>query len=84
MRLTPQQKQLLKLLMDGQWHCSTEIEFMRDARKRLSEIRALGYYIKGEKCNKHPHKSALHMLRWERKEPVKYVFDEITRTMKVI
>ena len=25
-------------LVDGEWHCSTELDFMRDARKRISEL----------------------------------------------
>jgi hypothetical protein len=43
MKLTPQHKQILELLADGQKHCFTVELYMKDDRKRLSELRQAGY-----------------------------------------
>lgn len=31
-------QRILEWLSDGDWHCSTELDYMRDARKRRSEL----------------------------------------------
>jgi hypothetical protein len=36
--MTPQQQKIIELHKDRMWHCSTEIEYIRDARKRISEL----------------------------------------------
>lgn len=56
MKLTPQQKQIFNLLADAEWHClNTPSFFMKDDRKRISELnvigKAEGFEIIGEKCN---------------------------------
>lgn len=66
MTLTPQHRRILEWLKDGQWHCSTDIEYMRDARKRISELRQGGYDIIPETCDKRcgiNHHSALKMRK---------------------
>ena len=35
-----QHEKILDIHSDGQWHCSTEIEYIRDQRKRISELNA--------------------------------------------
>ena len=37
--MTDHQK-ILSWLSDGEWHCSIELDFCRDARKRISELNA--------------------------------------------
>ena len=52
MHLTPQQKKVVEYLADGNWHClATPSFFMKDDRKRISELNALGYTIEGIKCD---------------------------------
>ncbi len=51
MTLTPQHKQILAIHQDNQWHCSTEIEFCRDQRKRISELNHAGYTFEAKPCN---------------------------------
>lgn len=31
-------QRILEWLADGEWKCSTELDYMRDARKRMSEL----------------------------------------------
>ena len=38
-------------LVDGEWHCSTELDFMRDARKRISELNDPIEIIAGIPCD---------------------------------
>lgn len=38
-------------LSDGEWHCSTELDYMRDARKRISELIKSGLNIEGISCD---------------------------------
>lgn len=66
MHLTPQHKRILDLHSDGEWHCSTQIEYIRDQRKRISELNAGGYTFEAMKCNickPHKHNSNLLMRR---------------------
>ena len=60
-------KRILHVLSDRKWHCSTEIEYCRDARKRISELNQSGYLIIGEPCDLHVHKSRLYMRKLVRK-----------------
>lgn len=66
-KVTPQQEQILALHRDMQFHCSTEYEFMRDHRKRISELNndgtngkpegylhAKGYHLVARKCDGSP------------------------------
>ncbi len=49
--LTPQQQKLIDLHQTGEWVCSTEIEYMRDHRKRYSELTSKGYVFEAEPCD---------------------------------
>lgn len=50
-KLTPQQKKILDYLADGEWHCMANANFyMKDDRKRISELNDKGYDIQGERC----------------------------------
>ena len=45
-------KRILEWLKDGEWHCGSELSFMKDDRKRISElILEQGYNIKGDSCD---------------------------------
>lgn len=65
MKLTNQQRAIVALLGDGLWHCTKEINdlYIRDDRKRISELKAKGYVIDGKKCDMHHHTSPLFMRR---------------------
>lgn len=41
--MTPQQTQIINLLLDGNTHCPTVELFMKDDRTRISELRKMGY-----------------------------------------
>lgn len=41
--MTSQQQQIIDILIDGRKHCFTVELFMKDDRKRLSELRQKGY-----------------------------------------
>lgn len=60
---------ILKLLNDKKWHCSLEIQklYIRDDRKRISELNKSGYLIIGEPCDIHIHDSRLFMRKLIRK-----------------
>lgn len=63
-------KQLLELHKNGDWVCSTIIEYMRDHRKRYSELSQKGYTFEAKPCNKQcgtQHSSRLFMRRLESK-----------------
>lgn len=56
MKLSPQHKQILKIHGDFKFHCSTVIEFIRDQRKRISELNlndfdGVRYSFESEKCD---------------------------------
>lgn len=66
--------QLLELHKNGDWVCSTKIEYMRDHRKRYSELSASGYKFQSEPCDGRcntKHSSRLFMRRLVDK-PVEY------------
>lgn len=44
-------KQLLELHKNGEWICSTTIEYMRDHRKRYSELMAKGFLFNSMPCD---------------------------------
>lgn len=52
-------QKILKLLSDGKWHCGNEITslFIKDDRKRISELREKGYNIISELCDCGRHTS---------------------------
>lgn len=60
---------ILKLLSDQKWHCGLDIQklFIRDDRKRISELNQSGYLIEGEPCDLHIHNSRIFMRRLVRK-----------------
>ena len=44
-------KRIFEWLADGEWHCGTELSYMKDDRKRISELRQKGYLIEGISCD---------------------------------
>lgn len=44
-------QQLLELHKKGNWVCSTSIEYIRDHRKRYSELSTKGFVFEGEPCD---------------------------------
>ena len=72
MRFSPQKREIYGLFKDGDWHCSSEIHFIRDYRKRISELNRANIEEKGAemfesvKCDgrcKQNHRSNIHMYR---------------------
>lgn len=57
--MTPQHNKILNLLSDNRWHCGTEILqlFIKDDRKRISELKKMGYVILSERCDCGKHNS---------------------------
>lgn len=52
MKLTPQQKQITDYLAGGDWKCmATPDFFIKDDRKRISELNQKGYTINGKPCD---------------------------------
>lgn len=47
-----QQQQILEYLSDGEWHCMANANFyMKDDRKRISELREQGHVILSQPCD---------------------------------
>ena len=66
MHLTPQQTQILQLLSDLEFHCPMNELFMKDDRKRFSELRDLGFiFVEGVRCEipEHRHKSKPYLRK---------------------
>lgn len=66
MKLSPQKKYLYNLLKDGGWVCSNEIDpfYVRDYRKRLSEMRGEGFVLESEVCHcERKHRARVHKYR---------------------
>lgn len=66
MKLTPQHKRILEMLEDGNYHCPTLELFMKDDRKRISELNKGGYTIIGDKIctnSEHHHTSPVKLRR---------------------
>jgi hypothetical protein len=64
--LTPQQQKIIDFLADGRWHCMADTFFMKDDRKRISELNKLGYEIIGMKCDRScgkKHSSRVYMRK---------------------
>lgn len=64
---------IINLLEDKKWHCGTEITklFIKDDRKRISELNHSGYLIVGEPCDLHVHSSRIFMRKLFRKPKLK-------------
>ena len=63
-------KQLIELHKSGDWVCSTTIEYMRDHRKRYSELSAKGFVFEAMPCDGRcdtKHSSRLFMRRLKEK-----------------
>lgn len=83
MKLTPQQNKILEIHRDLDWHCSTAYEFIRDHRKRISELntgylKEKGYVLRSVKCDGRcgkKHNSMVAMRRAERIETSKEVLE---------
>lgn len=54
MKLTPQHNLILNMLSDGAYHCPTVELFLKDDRKRISELNHGGYLILGDKTCDNP------------------------------
>lgn len=52
MNLTPQQQKVVNYLQDGKWHCMANDFFIKDDRKRISELNRMGFNIIGFKCDR--------------------------------
>lgn len=79
MKLSPQKKYLIDLYSNGEWKCSTAIQFVRDFRKRISELNIEGYVFDSEKCDGRcgiKHNSNIHMYRLKAMKP-RHVFEPI-------
>lgn len=50
-KLSPQKQYIYSLYKSGNWICSTKIEFVRDHRKRISEMREMGFNFESKKCD---------------------------------
>jgi hypothetical protein len=92
MKLTPQQKKIVDMLRDGLWHCPTKECFIKDDRKRISELSRMRtfdgkkiYNIEGQPCTLHPHTSRVYMRRLVglKPKPV-YQYDPTSNTMKLL
>lgn len=66
MHLTPQQQLIIAMLADGEYHCPTIELYMKDDRKRISELKQMGYNIDSTKyCTTevHHHKSKVKLRK---------------------
>lgn len=77
--LSPQKRRIIELYKDGQWHCSVEITFIRDYRKRLSEMNHAGFVFESRICDGRcgvKHNANVHMYRLtERPVQKKWVYE---------
>jgi hypothetical protein len=62
---TSHHTKILNLLDDNNWHCGNEITnlYIKDDRKRISELNKAGYKIVGEPCDMHKHTSRVYKRR---------------------
>lgn len=69
-----QQQQILEYLGDGEWHCMTTANFfMKDDRKRISELKDQGHVILSQPCDgrcgvKHNSRLLMRKLYGNKKE----------------
>lgn len=72
-RFSPQQQKIIDYLQDGNWHCMANVDFfMKDDRKRISELNARGYEIEGTTCDgrcKINHSARIFMRRITKRPP---------------
>src|SRR3990167_6743898 len=62
--MTPQQSQILNMLADGKFHCPTIELFMKDDRRRFTDLRQMGYIFDSPRCNMgHNHNSGVVMRK---------------------
>ena len=53
MKLSPSQQKIVDYLESGEWKCMANAQFfMKDDRKRISELNQKGYKIIGMPCDK--------------------------------
>jgi len=83
MKLSPQKQRIFELYESGEWVCSTAIFFIRDFRKRISEMNREGFVFQSMKCDGRcgsAHNSNVHMYRLVEKppKPVDYVRHPLT------
>lgn len=69
MKLTPQHNQILKMLEDGLYHCPTVELYMKDDRKRISELIKGGYNILGDKLCDNPNHGHISRIKLRRLAP---------------
>jgi len=90
--LSPQKKYLVELYQDGEWHCSTAIEYVRDFRKRISELQREGYTFASQKCSGIcgvKHSSNVHMYKLLESpaispKPAYFIIDRLTGERKQV
>lgn len=76
MKLSPQQEQIVKVLRDREWHCSSEFGYIKDDRRRITDLNRgymleKGYEIIGKPCDGRcgkKHSSGLFMRKAVKKE----------------
>lgn len=86
--ISPQKQKLLELYKDGEWKCSVEITplFIRDYRKRISELNQSGYVFQSMRCDGRcgvNHASNVHMYRLTEKPTVKKWVYELVNGVRV-
>ena len=86
MNLSPQKQKLYDMYKHGDWVCSTAILFIRDFRKRISEMRDMGYNFQSMRCDGRcgtKHASNVHMYKLDG-EPMRTVYKyELVDGMRV-
>jgi hypothetical protein len=92
--MTPQQEEIVAIHRDRKWHCSTEYEYIRDHRKRISELnngylKEKGFRLVGKPCDGRcgkTHSSTLYMRRAEPLAPSQthHVARSASQTQKTI
>ena len=85
-KLSRQKQAIYNLFQDGEWKCSTAIHFIRDYRKRISEMNRANLEEKGvemfdsmpcdKRCGQN-HASNIHMYRLKEK-PKQQIVTPIT------
>ena len=68
---SPQKQKILEVLRDKDWHCSSEFGYIKDDRKRISELneeymKSKGWEIVGQTCDGRcgkTHSSGLFMRK---------------------
>jgi hypothetical protein len=67
MKLSPQKQKIIDYLKGGEWKCMASAGFfIKDDRKRISELKEAGYEIDGKPCDKRcgtNHSSGIFMRK---------------------